>query len=352
MYEYLPDEESKYSSFNEVVADTVRSGVTVVTAAGNNNWDACAYNPGSAPGAINVGSVDSNDQLSPYTNWGPCVDIFAPGVDVPTASVFSRGDRTTDYSVEASGTSMAAPHVAGVALQIAAAYNTLDPLVIRAQILALAARGVVEENLDIAAAQRMMPNAYPVTRTGGPPLLVQALTHPLPPLPMDTPTPSDVPMISETGQHNVTIAVYGDEWAHEELWVRVYRVDAELNHEVAMDIKGGFTEKVLVVHTAMLPAGEYMFLASDNYNDGFKRDSGAFYGVYVDGTLVHQVGNQWNAFSDIYSFTITDDPLVCCPVGCMPHGPRSLLDVTWLSRRSLLFGSFTRKCPPGCVSTA
>ncbi|KAG8458772.1 hypothetical protein KFE25_005199 [Diacronema lutheri] len=346
-FENITDVQDNIVTFDEVVADTVRSGVTVVTAAGNDNWDACVFSPGNAPAAINVGAVRSNDRLAPFTNWGPCVDIFAPGVGVLSAEA-----NTTDGAFAASGTSMAAPHVAGVALQIAAAYDTSDPLVIRAQILALAKRGVVDEDGALKAAKRIVPGVFPVTRMGGPPLLLQALTYPLPPLPTDAPEPSDVPINSEEGPHNVTVAVFGDQYAFSELWMRLYKVNFDLTHEIAMEQNGGFPHAELVHRTAMLPAGEYMFVASDAFDDGYDPASFAFHAIYVDGTLVHQTGSQWNDFSDLFSFTITDDALVCCPVGCMPHSPRRLLDQSWLSRRSLLFGSFTRKCPPGCVSTA
>ena len=342
--DYLPGVQSNYSTFNELVADTVRSGVTVVTAAGNDNWDACVFNPGNAPAAINVGAVRSNDRLAPFTNWGPCVDIFAPGVGVLSAEA-----NTTDGAFAASGTSMAAPHVAGVALQIAAAYDTSDPLVIRAQILALARRGVVDEFNARKEAQRMVPAAFPVTRLGGPPLLLQALTYPLPTLPTDAPEPSDVPINSEKGPHNVTIAVFGDEFAFSDLWVRLYKVNFDLTHEIAMELKGGFPQEELVVRTAMLPAGEYMFVATDDYYDGYVGTSVAFHAVYVDGTLVHQMGSHWFGSSDLHSFTITDGLPVCCPEGCVAHSSH---DGASRTRRSLLFGSFARTCPPGCISTA
>ena len=82
-------------------------GVVVVVAAGNHNGDACQHSPAQSPYAITVGATDINDRSYSYTNWGSCVDVFAPGVDV--LSTFPGGETAVE-----SGTSMAAPYVAGV----------------------------------------------------------------------------------------------------------------------------------------------------------------------------------------------------------------------------------------------
>ena len=82
--------------------------MVVVVAAGNSGANACNESPASAPEAITVGSTTSVDQLSYFSNHGPCVDINAPGSDIPAAYVDSDSS-----VVSLSGTSMAAPHVAG-----------------------------------------------------------------------------------------------------------------------------------------------------------------------------------------------------------------------------------------------
>jgi len=297
-------QRQKYFTFDDVIADAVRNGVTVVTAAGSGRHDACFFRPGGAPGAINVGATGPDDRLSLRTNWGPCVDIFAPGVDVLTAKA-----NTMNGAWMRSGTSLAAPHVAGVALQIAAAYDTSDALVIRAHILALAKRGMVDEHLTIEAAQRIAPGAFPVTRLamrmGGPPLLLQALTAPLPRLPTDAPQPSGTPTLSVTGPHNLTVVVSGDAYASEELWVRLYKVNADLTHELCLEQNGGFPQGQLVVGTSMVPAGDYMFVAYDVYEDGYDPEEYAFHAVYVDGTLVYHSGNRFVGLSDTFSFKIS-----------------------------------------------
>merc|ERR1719220_2923319 len=92
-----------------------RRGVTVVVAAGNNGRtaqpDACDYAPANIPQAITVASITiNNDQRSSFSNIGSCVDIFAPGTDI-----FSASPRTDASFATLSGTSMACPHVSGVA---------------------------------------------------------------------------------------------------------------------------------------------------------------------------------------------------------------------------------------------
>ncbi|MCP3936607.1 MAG: S8 family peptidase [Actinomycetia bacterium] len=86
------------------------AGFVVVVAAGNDSGDACATSPARAPEAITVGAVGRSDVYARWSNKGPCVDIAAPGLGIEGANA-----RTTDGTRNMSGTSQAAPHVAGVA---------------------------------------------------------------------------------------------------------------------------------------------------------------------------------------------------------------------------------------------
>jgi subtilisin family serine protease len=87
------------------------SGVTYVVAAGNSNADACNTSPALVPTAITVGAVDpANDTRAGFSNFGTCLDLFAPGVNI--LSAWNTNDTATNTI---SGTSMAAPHVTGVA---------------------------------------------------------------------------------------------------------------------------------------------------------------------------------------------------------------------------------------------
>lgn len=95
---------------DDAVNAAVAAGVTFVVAAGNDNSSACNYSPARAINAITVGSTTSNDSRSSFSNFGTCLDIYAPGSSITSAWYNSNSATNT-----ISGTSMAAPHVAGVA---------------------------------------------------------------------------------------------------------------------------------------------------------------------------------------------------------------------------------------------
>lgn len=101
------------STLDAAVAKIVSGGVSVVVAAGNDNADACNYSPAREPSAITVGATSSSDARSSFSNTGTCVDLFAPG-----SSIKSTWSTSTTATNTISGTSMASPHVAGLAAQI------------------------------------------------------------------------------------------------------------------------------------------------------------------------------------------------------------------------------------------
>jgi len=94
-------------SVNDAMTKAIKNGVTYVVAAGNEAQDACDTSPSSVADAITVGATDISDEFASFSNWGSCVDILAPGVDITSTWI----DKGTN---EISGTSMATPHVAGV----------------------------------------------------------------------------------------------------------------------------------------------------------------------------------------------------------------------------------------------
>ncbi|MGQ0630871.1 MAG: S8 family peptidase [Sporichthyaceae bacterium] len=115
-----------YQPLDAAIRASVALGVTYVVAAGNEGGaDACKYTPGRVTEAITVAATDSSDRRASYSNVGRCVDIFAPGTSILSASQASdTGERYQD------GTSMATPHVAGAV----ATYLQLNPAAIPAQV--------------------------------------------------------------------------------------------------------------------------------------------------------------------------------------------------------------------------
>lgn len=100
---------SKSIAFNEAAQALIADGLIVVAAAGNQNRDACLYSPASEPSVISVGGIDRAALRASYSNYGACVDIFAPGSDLVGAWFGS-----TNIYRSSSGTSNAAPIVSGI----------------------------------------------------------------------------------------------------------------------------------------------------------------------------------------------------------------------------------------------
>ncbi|RBR17128.1 uncharacterized protein FIESC28_06630 [Fusarium coffeatum] len=101
----------KSEAINRAIEALFKAGVVPVVAAGNENRATSLTSPGSAPNAITVGAIDAtSDERAEFSNFGPEVDVYAPGVDVLSVGIKSNTDTAT-----LSGTSMASPHVAGLA---------------------------------------------------------------------------------------------------------------------------------------------------------------------------------------------------------------------------------------------
>jgi subtilisin family serine protease len=124
----------KSDLLNEAAENLVEAGVTIVVAAGNSAYDACFFSPSSSPSVISVGSssLDPNfrDIRSSFSNYGNCVHIYAPG-----SSIVSCGISATNSFVTMSGTSMACPHVAGVAAMILHQNPHFTPAEVKAAVL-------------------------------------------------------------------------------------------------------------------------------------------------------------------------------------------------------------------------
>lgn len=126
------------SSVNAAVARAIADGITFVVAAGNDNVSACLRSPSSAPDAITVAASTSTDARASFSNWGTCVDIFAPGQSITSAYIGG-----TTRVVSMSGTSMASPHVAGVAALYLSANPSATPATVTTTLLNAATRGII-----------------------------------------------------------------------------------------------------------------------------------------------------------------------------------------------------------------
>ncbi|MDP1691822.1 MAG: S8 family peptidase [Burkholderiaceae bacterium] len=162
------------STLDSAVAKVVASGISVVVAAGNDNANACNYSPAREPSAITVGATVSTDARSSYSNFGTCLDLFAPG-----SSIKSTWYTSTTATNTISGTSMAAPHVAGWAAQILQSTPLATPTQVADAIKAAATTG------KVTSAGTGSPNLLifigPTTSTDEPPpastaVAVSALT--------------------------------------------------------------------------------------------------------------------------------------------------------------------------------
>jgi len=125
-------------SVDDAVAGSIADGVTYSVSAGNSNANACNYSPARTPAALTIGATGSNDARASFSNYGSCVDWFAPGVNI--TSSYGTGDNTTAVL---SGTSMSSPHNTGAAALYLQGNPTATPATVRSALAANLTLGVV-----------------------------------------------------------------------------------------------------------------------------------------------------------------------------------------------------------------
>jgi subtilisin family serine protease len=123
-------------SVNDAATRMADAGVFTAIAAGNSSFDACQYSPASAANVTTVAASDSSDTSAYFTNYGTCVEVYAPGVDI-TSAWLNGGTNTI------SGTSMASPHVAGIGALYKSSQGDVASATINAWMQAAASPNVV-----------------------------------------------------------------------------------------------------------------------------------------------------------------------------------------------------------------
>merc|ERR1719401_118756 len=209
------------TAMNNAVAAAVNAGVVVVVAAGNSNTNACTASPASEDLVITVGSTTSSDLRSSFSNYGDCVDVYNPGSSITSAWKGSNTDIKT-----ISGTSMASPHVAGIAVGLVSADPDLSP-------------AEVSEHLKNTA------KTINTTPDGPVPL---ATTAP--------PTPCQLA--------NVEVKIKTDNYPGETTWKLT---DTCTNNEVLSG--SGYSQKnTLYTEVGCLANAKFTFKIEDSYGDG------------------------------------------------------------------------------------
>ena len=161
------------TAMESALATSIASGVTYTVAAGNSGLDACNYSPAHLPEAITVGATSVSDARAAYSNFGSCVDTFAPGHQV--LSTANGTDSATQFK---SGTSMASPMAAGVAALFLENNRTASPATVAQRLLSVSTTGVLTAG-----------------GAGSPDRLLYSWLNGETPSPTPAPTPSPTPVV-------------------------------------------------------------------------------------------------------------------------------------------------------------
>jgi len=153
----------KSTATDNAVTAGVKAGVTFVVAAGNDNANACNYSPAACATAITVGATGTDvdtknnqiDNRAYFSNFGTCVSVFAPGLEITSTWI---GSKNTEI-LTISGTSMASPHVCGIAALYIGNHPTYTPAQVKSWMISNASTGII--SLDcVSTACNQSPNVF------------------------------------------------------------------------------------------------------------------------------------------------------------------------------------------------